>query len=133
MRTYIHIYIHNYIHNLFYLCRVKNFKESLNISIFNFCSMEMGKYHTWQSTAKFRQNTTKIVSTNSVSCKSIVFLKNRNVFLKKLDHCFNYLYSLLLVEGQSSRHPLLDLAPFVQFKKSEKHPWRSATFNKVAG
>ena len=23
--------------------------------------------------------------------------------------------------------------PFVQFKKCEKHPWRSVTFSKVAG
>ena len=28
---------------------------------------------------------------------------------------------------------LLDLVPFVQFKKREKHPWRSVTFSKVAG
>ena len=28
---------------------------------------------------------------------------------------------------------LRDLVPFVQFKKREKHPWRSATFSKVAG
>ena len=26
---------------------------------------------------------------------------------------------------------LRDLAPFVQFKKYEKHPWRSVTFSKV--
>ena len=26
---------------------------------------------------------------------------------------------------------LLDLVPFVQFKKSEKHAWRSVTFGKV--
>ena len=26
---------------------------------------------------------------------------------------------------------LRDLVPFVQFKKREKHPWRSATFSKV--
>ena len=26
-----------------------------------------------------------------------------------------------------------DLVPFVQFKKREKHPWRSVTFNKVVG
>ena len=25
------------------------------------------------------------------------------------------------------------LVPFVQFKKREKHPWRSVTFSKVAG
>ena len=28
---------------------------------------------------------------------------------------------------------LHDLAPIVQFKKREKHPWRSVTFRKVAG
>ena len=28
---------------------------------------------------------------------------------------------------------LRDLVPFVQFKKREKHPWRSVNFNKVAG
>ena len=28
---------------------------------------------------------------------------------------------------------LRDLVPFVQFKKREKHPWKSVTFSKVAG
>ena len=28
---------------------------------------------------------------------------------------------------------LHDLVSFVQFKKIEKHPWRSVTFSKVAG
>ena len=28
---------------------------------------------------------------------------------------------------------LYDLVPFVQFKKREKHPWRSVTFSKVTG
>ena len=28
---------------------------------------------------------------------------------------------------------LRDLVPFAQFKKREKHPWRSVTFNKVVG
>ena len=28
---------------------------------------------------------------------------------------------------------LRDLAPFIQFKKREKQPWRSLNFNKVAG
>ena len=28
---------------------------------------------------------------------------------------------------------LSDLVPFVQFKKCEKHPWRSVNFSKVAG
>ena len=28
---------------------------------------------------------------------------------------------------------LRDFVPFVQFKKSEEHPWRIVTFSKVAG
>ena len=28
---------------------------------------------------------------------------------------------------------LWNLVPFAQLKKSEKHPWRSVNFNKVAG
>ena len=28
---------------------------------------------------------------------------------------------------------LRNLVPFVQFKKREKHPWRSITFSKVVG
>ena len=28
---------------------------------------------------------------------------------------------------------LRDLVPFVQFKKREKHPWRSVTLSKLAG
>ena len=28
---------------------------------------------------------------------------------------------------------MCDLVPFVQFKKHEKHPWRSVNFSKVAG
>ena len=28
---------------------------------------------------------------------------------------------------------LRDLVPFVQFKKREKHPWRSVNFSKVLG
>ena len=28
---------------------------------------------------------------------------------------------------------LRNLVPFVQFKKRERHPWRSVTFSKVAG
>ena len=31
------------------------------------------------------------------------------------------------------RDVLHDLAPLVPFKEREKHPWRSITFNKVAG
>ena len=35
--------------------------------------------------------------------------------------------------AMSSCDALRDLVPFVQFKKREKHPWRSVTFSKVAG
>ena len=32
-----------------------------------------------------------------------------------------------------TRGALRDLVLFVQFKKREKHPWRSVNFSKVAG
>ena len=35
--------------------------------------------------------------------------------------------------AKSTCDALRDLVPFVQFKKREKHPWRSVNFNKVAG
>ena len=35
--------------------------------------------------------------------------------------------------GGSIFDALCDLVPFAQFKKQEKHPWRSVTFSKVAG
>ena len=35
--------------------------------------------------------------------------------------------------GKFWENALRDLVPFVQFKKREKHPWRSVTFKKVAG
>ena len=40
--------------------------------------------------------------------------------------------NLVLVKGRIC-DALRDLVPFVQFKKREKHPWRSVNFSKVAG
>ena len=37
-------------------------------------------------------------------------------------------FSLLSICGA-----LIDLVPFVQFKKREKHPWRGIAFSKVVG
>ena len=34
--------------------------------------------------------------------------------------------------GVAGSGALCDLVPLVQFKKREKHPWRSVTFSKVA-
>ena len=39
---------------------------------------------------------------------------------------FLTLYNLIICGA------LRDLVPFVQFKKREKHPWRGATFRKIA-
>ena len=40
--------------------------------------------------------------------------------------------SMVMTRWQDSCDALHDLVPFVQFKKREKHPWRSVTFSKVA-
>ena len=42
--------------------------------------------------------------------------------MKKLSHYEKNVYDALR-----------DLVSFAQFKKREKHPWRSVTFSKVAG
>ena len=47
-------------------------------------------------------------------------------FLGKFGYIM-YVYKLRICDA------LRDFVPFVQFKKREKHPWRSVTFNKVAG
>ena len=39
----------------------------------------------------------------------------------------------LLIEYMNICGALRDSVSFAQFKKREKHPWRSATFSKVAG
>ena len=36
------------------------------------------------------------------------------------------------IVSQCICNALRDLVPFAQFKKREKHPWRSVTFRKVA-
>ena len=36
-------------------------------------------------------------------------------------------------ETNTNCDALRDLVPVVQFKKREKHPWRSVTFSKVLG
>ena len=38
-----------------------------------------------------------------------------------------------IIKGIKICDALRDLLPFVQFKKREKHPWRSVYFSKVAG
>ena len=46
-----------------------------------------------------------------------------------------YLTAALINSGNRVvvKYALCDLVPFVQFKKREKHPWRSVNFTKVAG
>ena len=44
-----------------------------------------------------------------------------------------YLYlNFITKERMNKWDTLRGLVPFVQFKKREKHPWRSGTFSKVA-
>ena len=42
---------------------------------------------------------------------------------------FSFLNILLILLCDAWR----DLSPFAQYKKLEKHPWKSVTFGKVAG
>ena len=45
----------------------------------------------------------------------------------------NLLYHLSSLKTSFTCAALRELEPFVQFKKREKYPWRSANFSKVAG
>ena len=51
-------------------------------------------------------------------------LRLQNASLQKLQWYYYQLIRISLVQIDILR----DLVPFVQFKKREKHPWRSATF-----
>ena len=55
-------------------------------------------------------------------------LRLQNASLQKLQWYYYQLIRISLVQIDILR----DLVPFVQFKKREKHPWRSVTFSKVA-
>ena len=43
------------------------------------------------------------------------------------------MHTLKLISLLKQCDALRDLVPFVEFKKHEKHPWRSATFRTVSG
>ena len=66
----------------------------------------------------------------------------RCFILYSIEHEYLFYCSDLVVDGYfeiSSPHKyhicgaLRDMVPFVQFKKREKHPWRSVKFINVAG
>ena len=46
---------------------------------------------------------------------------------------FKWVLNTPLKLAEYSSDALSDLVAFVQFKKREKHPWRSVNFSKVAG
>ena len=57
----------------------------------------------------------------------IYFAKASSRYLAKMTFRFGFKKSF------DKCGALRDLVPFVQFKKHEKHPWRSVNFSKVAG
>ena len=60
-----------------------------------------------------------------------VFLDSLLKLCTALHILANFILILVLPAFYSICDSLSDLAPVVQFKESEKHPWRSVTFNKV--
>ena len=60
-----------------------------------------------------------------------VFLDSLLKLCTALQILANFILILVLPVFYSICDSLSDLAPFVQFKESEKHPWRSVTFSKV--
>ena len=58
-------------------------------------------------------------------------LKRRTRPIKNRDN--TYQFNSQITWKTNKCDVLHDLIPIVQFKKREKHPWRSGTFSKVAG
>ena len=71
---------------------------------------------------------TKKFNTELTKAKLTSFMESYNLM--------RLIKSQICVKDKNFMHicgVLRDLVPFVQFKKREKHPWRSVTFSKVAG
>ena len=91
-----------------------------------FCWIYLTFVHVTGTTSKFQLLCIKLRFICAIS-----FAKTKFAFLNNLMLEINFPTSsrkLAFICGA-----LRDLVPFVQFKKREKHPWRSVNFNKVAG
>ena len=64
---------------------------------------------------------------NKKSATIISLIKNHSIEHKKS------IETKKSMERASIQDALRDLVSFVQFKKQEKHPWRSVTISKIAG
>ena len=76
----------------------------------------------------------QINSINSKKTTSLV--KPTNLFLRRNYHnFFLFVYYRLRFHINELQicSALRELVPFVQFKKREKHPWKSVNFSKIAG
>ena len=64
----------------------------------------------------------------SIFMSSFHDMKSQSI-KKYVIHIFDRCQSMIKIHCDALRN----LVPFVQFKKCEKHPWRSITFSKVVG
>ena len=67
----------------------------------------------------------------NITCKNYIVLRGLCSSAVQIKVFLSHLYDLNLFTIKCDT--LRDLVPFVQFKKREKHPWRSVTFSNVAG
>ena len=71
---------------------------------------------------------------NTIILAYITFSKNKEELLSNQSNSKVGLNTLLLFRKfKIYSDTLRNLVPLVQFKKHEKHPWKSVTFSKVAG
>ena len=63
----------------------------------------------------------------------LLFLNIKVIFLIMYTHIAHHIPFWWKYRQDKIWDVLRDLVPFVQFKKHEKHPWRSVTFSNVAG
>ena len=63
----------------------------------------------------------------SILCPQIIILYKPCIGMRRTKLTLNLHLRIVICDA------LRDLVPLVQFKKHEKHLWRSVTFSKVAG
>ena len=101
----------------------------------------MNTYPTEMKTSRFH-----FYSCPTFVCKLQEFLSSSNVpqmfkcFLKgSKRYGLNSFFYVLIFQNNAATHTnaiwdaFPNLVPFIQFKKREKHPWKSVTFSKVPG
>ena len=104
----------------------QNIEVSPNFLLFKFC----GSTDFLQSIGWITQKSAEIVRFHKISTYQEIEW-NYGILCSGYD--VTLLHWLFISNKFQIWDALRDLVPFIQIKNREKHPWRSATFSKIAG